>query len=129
MVKTAQNIIEERRILAEAKAGMRREKIAQIKRGFKTVGAAGMAGVKTVGEIGAGFIPKKVPAKRWKALTRLRPAPQLSQEQAMLREMFGSGRTWGTGESLPQIRGELRTGYGLINNEDFGETRSMFGLS
>jgi len=119
---TAQDIIEEQRILAEAKAGMRRESITKIKAGFKTTS-------RIVGEIGAGFIPEKVPAKRWKALTRLRPAPQLSQEQAMLGEMFGSGRTWGTGESLPVIRGELRSGGGLIKTGTGDETASMFGLS
>ena len=68
-------------------------------------------------------------SSRFAGLKQLRVAPQLSQEQAMLGEMFGSGITWGTGESLPIIRGELRSGYGLINTGSGDDTAEMFGLS
>ena len=46
----------------------------------------------------------------------------------MLHEMFGGNPTWGTGEQLPKMNGVLRSGHGLINNDDFGETGDMFGV-
>ena len=55
-------------------------------------------------------------------------AENLSREQELMHEMFGSSRTWGTGENLPQFNGALISGNGLINNEDEGETSSMFGM-
>jgi hypothetical protein len=52
----------------------------------------------------------------------------LSREQDMMQEMFNGDRTWGTGENLPQLNNTLTSGYGLINNDDYGETASMFGV-
>jgi len=63
------------------------------------------------------------------SIRRIDPAPMLSQEQSMLQEMFGGNPTWGTGEQLPKMNGALRSGHGLINNDDFGETGSMFGVN
>ena len=68
--------------------------------------------------------------KRFAGLLRgPKPAPRLSAEQEMLGEMFGSGRTWGTGESLPVIRGELRSGNGIIKTGSGDDTAEMFGLT
>ena len=52
----------------------------------------------------------------------------LSREQEMMQEMFGNDRSWGTGQNLPQLNNTLTSGYGLINNDDYGETASMFGV-
>lgn len=64
-----------------------------------------------------------------KTLQRVNPAPRITQEQAMLQEMFGGNPTWGTGEQLPKREGILVSGHGLIKNDDFGETGSMFGVN
>ena len=67
--------------------------------------------------------------KRFKSLTRLQPAPRLSQEQGMLREMFGgSEQLWGTGNNLPRMENSLTSGGGLIKSGDRGETGRFFGL-
>ncbi len=58
----------------------------------------------------------------------IQPAPQLTKEQNMLHEMFGGEPTFGTGENLPKIDGVLNSGHGLIKNDDYGETGSMFGF-
>jgi len=60
---------------------------------------------------------------------RIRPAPQLTQEQGMIQEMFGGNDMWGTGRNLPQMNGALISGSGLMNSEDVdSETASMFGF-
>ena len=58
---------------------------------------------------------------------KLRIGEQLTQEQVFMQELFNSERTFGTGQNLPELNGALISGYGLINNEDYGETSSMFG--
>jgi len=72
---------------------------------------------------------KKVSAEKagFKALQKIEVAPQLSKEQNMLHEMFGGNGNWGTGKNLPEVRGALISGKGLIKNDDYGETASMFG--
>ena len=57
-------------------------------------------------------------------------APQISQEQGFLQEMFGGSDTfWGTGKNLPVMNGALTSGNGLINSgDDFSETAGMFGM-
>ena len=65
--------------------------------------------------------------KRFTSLQSLKPAPMLSQEQNMMQEMFGGNDMWGTGRNLPRMNGALTSGHGLIKNDDFGETRRMFG--
>ncbi len=71
---------------------------------------------------------QKLPFVTSKART-IEPAPMLTQEQAALQGMFGSGRSWGTGENLPKLRGELRTGEGIVKSGDtYNETASMFGF-
>ena len=42
--------------------------------------------------------------------------------------MGGGERTWGTGQNLPIVKNELNRGHGLIKNDDFGQTGSMFGI-
>jgi hypothetical protein len=52
----------------------------------------------------------------------------LTREQRFLGELFGGNGTLGRGNNLPEINGVLRSGHGLINNNDFGDTGSMFGM-
>ena len=59
---------------------------------------------------------------------KLQVGQNFSQEQMFMQDMFGSSRTWGTGQNLPQFNGILISGNGLINNEDNGETGGLFGL-
>ena len=74
------------------------------------------------------MVKKVDPSKsRFKSLQKIEVAPQLSKEQDMLQEMFGGNDNWGTGRNLPRNEGILRRGHGLIKNDDYGETASMFG--
>ncbi len=73
-------------------------------------------------------VEKKEEERRLRAAMRFQPAPMLSKEQAMLNEMFDGNDNWGTGQNLPQMNGALRSGHGLINNGDEGDTGSLFGL-
>ena len=59
---------------------------------------------------------------------KLQLGQQFSQEQELMNEMFGSSRTFGTGQNLPKIDNIITSGYGLINNEDYGETSQIFGV-
>lgn len=52
----------------------------------------------------------------------------LTKEQELINEFFGGERSFGTGKDLPKINGILRSGNGLINNDDDGETGRMFGF-
>ena len=61
-------------------------------------------------------------------LNTLKPERQLTNEQNMLNEMFNGNQTFGTGQNLPEINGILRSGHGLIKNDDNMETRKMFGF-
>jgi hypothetical protein len=63
-----------------------------------------------------------------RSLPSVQPAPALSKEQDMLQEMFSGNDNWGTGQNLPEINGALRTGGGIMNSGDNGQTGSMFGL-
>jgi len=56
------------------------------------------------------------------------PGRALTKEQMVLGELFGSGKTFDTGENLPKINGVLRTGKGLINNDNNGGTSQIFGF-
>ena len=59
------------------------------------------------------------------------PAPMLSRQQMILREMLGSGeRQWGTGRNLPVITTDLNApdGGGIIKSRDGGRTGNMFGV-
>ena len=55
------------------------------------------------------------------------PAPLLSREQGILRDMFQGEPTFGTGRNLPVVTGRLITGGGIIKSGDRGETAAMFG--
>lgn len=66
--------------------------------------------------------------QKGRAIPRAQPTQQLSAAQNMLREMFRGEPTFGTGQNLPKLNGELRTGRGLINNGDGGDTGRMFGV-
>lgn len=59
-------------------------------------------------------------------------APLLNREQSFLFQLFGGGDKVIFGsedsESLPQINGILRSGHGLINSGDRGETGRLFGF-
>jgi hypothetical protein len=52
----------------------------------------------------------------------------LTKEQRFLNDLFGGNGTLGQGINLPKVRGVLISGNGLINNEDYGDTGSMFGV-
>jgi len=68
-------------------------------------------------------------ASRERAIRKIQPAPRLSQEQGMLREMFGgSAPLWGSGQDLPKLHNTLISGGGLVKSGDRGETASMFGF-
>jgi len=62
---------------------------------------------------------------------RVKPTPlqvgqELSTEQNMMHEMFGSSRSWGTGENLPKINGTLMPYF--FGDELESETAESFGL-
>ena len=98
--------------------------------------------VRPVSDVGRGIAKAKVgstllkPEKYGKKKIRfglspkkIRIAPRLSQEQAMLGEMFGGADSiWGTGQNLPQMNETLTSGHGLVKSGDDGETGSMFGV-
>lgn len=65
---------------------------------------------------------------RFKALTKLRPAPMLSREQRALQEMFRGERTWGTGACLPKIDNILSSGGGLLKTGTGDSTAKLFGF-
>ena len=71
----------------------------------------------------------KRPSRR-PTLPRPEPQRELSTAQKLMQSMFGNkNQTWGNGENKVRIKGELRTGGGLIKNGDTGyETASMFGI-
>jgi len=53
----------------------------------------------------------------------------LSKEQNMMQQLFAGERTFGTGRNLPDTSEQvLRSGGGLVNNGDTGETGNMFGV-
>jgi hypothetical protein len=53
----------------------------------------------------------------------------LSREQNMMQQLFAGERTFGTGRNLPDTSNRiLRSGHGLINNGDYGQTGNMFGV-
>jgi len=56
------------------------------------------------------------------------PGKALTKEQMVLGELFGSGKTFDTGENLPKINGVLISGNGLINNNSQGGTAKIFGF-
>jgi hypothetical protein len=59
------------------------------------------------------------------------PAPMLSRQQAILKDMFGGGeRQWGTGQNLPVINHDLDNpnGGGIIKSRDGGRTGGFFGM-
>jgi hypothetical protein len=59
------------------------------------------------------------------------PAPLLTRQQAILRDMFGSGeRNWGTGRNLPVVNNDLNNpnGGGIIKSRDNGRTGGFFGM-
>jgi hypothetical protein len=63
--------------------------------------------------------------------TRFNPAPMLSRQQAILKDMFGGGeRNWGTGRNLPVINNDLNNpqGGGIIKSRDGGRTGGFFGM-
>jgi hypothetical protein len=66
-------------------------------------------------------------------IQRLQPAPALSKEQDMVQELFSGeeGGVWGLSDSetRTQIKGMLRTGGGLVNCNDDGETGEIFGFA
>lgn len=67
--------------------------------------------------------------KRFSKLLKFKIAPQLTKEQEMLQELFGSNPSWGTGENLPKFDNVLNSGEGLINSgDDESETAQLFGL-
>ena len=71
----------------------------------------------------------KTLVQKERAIKRITPAPMLSQEQGMLREMFGgSAPLWGSGQNLPKLHNTLISGGGLVKSGDRGETASMFGF-
>jgi hypothetical protein len=61
-------------------------------------------------------------------LPQIQIGENLSREQRFLNDLFGGNRTFGTGNNLPKVDGVLITGGGLINNGDYGETATMFGM-
>ncbi|HDZ60572.1 MAG TPA: hypothetical protein ENH46_02590 [Candidatus Pacearchaeota archaeon] len=74
------------------------------------------------------ILERKEAQRRIKVGRKFQPAPMLSKEQSMLHEMFNGNDNWGTGQNLPKMDGILRSGHGLINNEDEGDTGALFGL-
>jgi len=63
--------------------------------------------------------------------THFTPAPMLSRQQAILKDMFGGGeRNWGTGKNLPVINNDLNNpeGGGIIKSRDGGRTGGFFGM-
>ena len=59
------------------------------------------------------------------------PAPMLTRQQAILKDMFGGGeRNWGTGRNLPVINNDLNNpeGGGIIKSRDGGRTGGFFGM-
>lgn len=101
-------MVEERTALAKLKS---EERLARLKLKQQKVGFRGQAA-------------------RFAGLKQIRPAPRLSQEQGMLREMFGGSEPlWGTGRNLPKLEHTLNSGGGIIKSGDEDrETASLFGL-
>ena len=98
-----------------------------IKAGIKKISSKIRGGAEAVGE----FI--KTPEKRLavNVQRRFTPAPMLSKQQAILRDMFGSGeRNWGTGRNLPVMNRDLFNpmGGGIIKSQDGGRTGGFFGM-
>lgn len=59
---------------------------------------------------------------------RFSPYPNYTKEQMVLGELFGGGRTFGTGQNLPKLNRTITSGGGLIKNDDYGDTGRLFGL-
>lgn len=80
-------------------------------------------------EIQLANITKTNPDKKLPVRKFVMPGQNLSREQNLMQDMFGhKNQMWGTGRNLPVMNGALTTGYGLVNNGDFGSTGRLFGV-